>query len=151
MVPFPLPFLEAQKNFLWYLLASLVTQLVKNPSAMQETPIQFLGWEDPLEKGTAPTPVFWTGEFRGQRNVAGYSPWGHKETNMAEQLSLLLSWEPGQLPQVTLINIWGPLPNTPSGVLAALTEPPANLSIQLRFSYSSTCSQGGFYLWVCSC
>ena len=31
--------------------ASLVTQLVKNPSAMQETPVQFLGWEDPLEKG----------------------------------------------------------------------------------------------------
>ena len=31
--------------------ASLVAQLVKNPPAMQETPIQFLGWEDPLEKG----------------------------------------------------------------------------------------------------
>ena len=33
--------------------ASLVTQLVKNPPAMQETWVQFLGWEDPLEKGTA--------------------------------------------------------------------------------------------------
>ena len=32
---------------------SLVTQLVKNTPAMQETPVQFLGWEDPLEKGTA--------------------------------------------------------------------------------------------------
>ena len=31
--------------------ASQVTQLVKNPPAMQETPVQFLGWEDPLEKG----------------------------------------------------------------------------------------------------
>ena len=28
-----------------------LAQLVKNPPAMQETPIQFLGWEDPLEKG----------------------------------------------------------------------------------------------------
>ena len=28
-----------------------MTQLVKNPPAMQETLIQFLGWEDPLEKG----------------------------------------------------------------------------------------------------
>ena len=28
-----------------------VSQLVKNPPAMQETPVQFLGWEDPLEKG----------------------------------------------------------------------------------------------------
>ena len=31
--------------------ASLIAQLVKNLPAMQETPIQFLGWEDPLEKG----------------------------------------------------------------------------------------------------
>ena len=31
--------------------ASRVAQLVKNPPAMQETPVQFLGWEDPLEKG----------------------------------------------------------------------------------------------------
>ena len=31
--------------------ASLVAQLVKNPPAMQETPVQFLAWEDPLEKG----------------------------------------------------------------------------------------------------
>ena len=31
--------------------ALLLAQLVKNPPVMQETPIQFLGWEDPLEKG----------------------------------------------------------------------------------------------------
>ena len=31
--------------------ASLVAQLVKNQPAMQETPVGFLGWEDPLEKG----------------------------------------------------------------------------------------------------
>ena len=31
--------------------ASQITQLVKNPPATQETPVQFLGWEDPLEKG----------------------------------------------------------------------------------------------------
>ena len=30
---------------------SLIAQLIKNPPAMQETPVQFLGWEDPLEKG----------------------------------------------------------------------------------------------------
>ena len=29
----------------------LIAQLVKNPPAMQETPFQFLGQEDPLEKG----------------------------------------------------------------------------------------------------
>ena len=31
--------------------ASLVAQLVKNPPTMQETWVQSLGWEDPLEKG----------------------------------------------------------------------------------------------------
>ena len=31
--------------------ASLITQLVKNPPARQETLVQFLGQEDPLEKG----------------------------------------------------------------------------------------------------
>ena len=34
-------------------MASLIAQLVKNPPAMQETPVQSLGWEDPLEKGMA--------------------------------------------------------------------------------------------------
>ena len=33
-------------------------QLVKNPSAVQETPVRFLGREDPLEKDRLPTPVF---------------------------------------------------------------------------------------------
>ena len=33
--------------------ASLIAQLVKNPPAMQETLVRFLGWEDPLEKGKA--------------------------------------------------------------------------------------------------
>ena len=53
--------------------ASLIAQLVKNPPAMQETPVRFLGREDPLEKGkaTLPTPVFWPGEF-----LVLYSPWG---------------------------------------------------------------------------
>ena len=35
---------------LWLIRAPLVAQLVKNPPAMQETPVQFLGREDPLKK-----------------------------------------------------------------------------------------------------
>ena len=38
-------------QLLQFARASLVAQLVKNPPAMQETPVQFLGREDPLEKG----------------------------------------------------------------------------------------------------
>ena len=33
---------------------------------------------DPLEKGMALTPVFFPGEFHGQRSLASYSPWGHR-------------------------------------------------------------------------
>ena len=33
--------------------ASLVAQLVKNPPAIQENLVQFLGWDDPLEEGMA--------------------------------------------------------------------------------------------------
>ena len=31
-----------------------------------------------------PTPVFFPGEFRGQRRLAGYSPWGCKESYMTK-------------------------------------------------------------------
>ena len=34
-----------------HIWASLVAQLIKNPPAIQEIPVQFLGWKDPLEKG----------------------------------------------------------------------------------------------------
>ena len=34
-----------------------------------------------------PTPVFLAGEFRGQRSLADYSPWGLKESDMTERRS----------------------------------------------------------------
>ena len=52
-------------------LASLVAQLVKNPSAMRETWVQSLGWEDPLEKGKAATSAFWPGDFHGLYSTRG--------------------------------------------------------------------------------
>ena len=47
------------------LRASLVAQLLKNPSAMRETWVQSLGWEDPWRRERLPTLVFWPGEFHG--------------------------------------------------------------------------------------
>ena len=55
---------------------SLVAQIVKHLAAMQETQVQSLGWEDPLDKEWQPAPVFLPGEFHGQRNLADYSPLG---------------------------------------------------------------------------
>ena len=54
---------------------------------MQETQemwVQSLGQEGPLEEGMATTPVFLSGEFHEQRSLAGYSPWGHRESDMPE-------------------------------------------------------------------
>ena len=42
----------------------------------------------PWRKEWQPTPVFLPGEFPGQRSLAGYSPWGLKVSDTAEQLTL---------------------------------------------------------------
>ena len=52
---------------------------------MLEMQGQTLGREDPLEEGMA---VFLPGESNGQRSLAGYSPWGHKELDMIERLGM---------------------------------------------------------------
>ena len=46
-----------------------------------------LGWEDPLEEGMQPTPVFLPGEFHEQSGLVGPSPWGRKESDMTKQLT----------------------------------------------------------------
>ena len=62
--------------------ASLVAQIVKNPPAMQETWVQSLGWEDPLEKGMATHSrilawrIPWT-EEPGSLQSTGWQRVGH--------------------------------------------------------------------------
>ena len=41
----------------------------------------------PWRRKWQPSPVFLPGKFQGQRNVEGYSPWSHKESDATEQLS----------------------------------------------------------------
>ena len=48
--------IKSSGHIRWYLSLtgdSLVAQLVRNPPAIQETSVQLLGWEDPLEEGMA--------------------------------------------------------------------------------------------------
>ena len=70
--------------------ASLVSQTAKNLPAMWET--RFDAWvrKIPWRRKCLPTPVFLPGESHGQKNLAGYSPWGHKELDTTEQLTLFL-------------------------------------------------------------
>ena len=41
----------------------------------------------PWRREWQPTPVFLPGEFHGQRSLAGYSLWGHKESDVTERLT----------------------------------------------------------------
>ena len=61
-----------------------MAQMGKNLPAMQEIQIQSLGWEDPLKEEMATHSSILPGEFHGQRSLAGYSPWGHKQSDMTE-------------------------------------------------------------------
>jgi len=56
---------------------------------MQETKVQSLGWEDPLEKEMATHSSTLPGKSHGCRSMVGYSPWGRKESDMTEQLHSL--------------------------------------------------------------
>ena len=62
-----------------------IAQTAKNLLAMQETRVQPLGQEDPLQKGMAiHSQVFLPGEAQGQRSLVGYSTQGHKKSDMTE-------------------------------------------------------------------
>ena len=80
--------------------ASLVAQKVKRLPAMQETQVQCLGWEDPLEEemathsNTLVWKILWTEE------LAGYSPWSRKESDTTEHAlthTLLSLWQKNRM------------------------------------------------------
>ena len=67
--------------FSWVYGASLVTQMVKRLSAMQDTRVQSLGSEDPLEKEMATHSSILAWRISGQRSLVGYCPWSRKESD----------------------------------------------------------------------
>ena len=101
-----------------HVYSSMIAQLVKNPPAMQETPVQFLGQEDLQRRDKLPTSGFWGfpcgsagKEFTHKCKRPGFYLWvgkiprrrerlptpvfwpgefqmGHKESDTTEQLSL---------------------------------------------------------------
>ena len=69
--------------------------MVKNPPA-KAGDARDMGWipgsgRSPGEGHGNPLPLFLPGESHAQRGLAGYSPWGHKESGMTELLILSLS------------------------------------------------------------
>ena len=61
--------------------------MLKNLPAMQETWVQSLGGEDPLEKGMAAHSSILAWRMPWTRSLEGYSPWGCKDSDMTERLS----------------------------------------------------------------
>ena len=58
-------------------------------AACQDRRCRFDPWvrRIPWRRKWQPTPVFLPGESHGQRSLVGYSLWGHKESDMTEQLN----------------------------------------------------------------
>ena len=67
-----------------------MTQMVKNLPAPRRAGFNPWAGKIPWKRAQQPTPVFLPGEFHGQRSLAGYSPWGRKESDATEQLTFSL-------------------------------------------------------------
>ena len=63
----------------------------KNLPTMQETWVQSLGQEDTLEKGMGTHSSILAWRIPWMRSLEGYIPWGHKESDTTEWLTLSLS------------------------------------------------------------
>ena len=69
-----------------YKWSSLVAQRVKHLPAMQETGVQSLGWEDPLEKEMATHSGILAWRIPRTEEPGGLQSRGHKESDTTEQL-----------------------------------------------------------------
>ena len=58
--------------------------MVKNLPAMQKTQVQSLGQEEPMENGMATHSSIFAWRIPWTEEPVGYSPWGHKESDMTE-------------------------------------------------------------------
>ena len=119
--------------------ASLVAQLVKNPPAMQETPVGFLGQGDPLEKGTATHSsilawrIPWTIRSQTQLSDFHFHPIFMKTllplpTVLQPLLHNSLSLQNQELSRLTLSNS---LLSIHTSTHTSLTSPPSPINIFL--------------------
>ena len=67
-----------------------MAQMVKNLPAMQETRVQSLGLEDPLQKELATRPSILAWKIPWTEEPGGLQSWGHKESDTTKQLKLNL-------------------------------------------------------------
>ena len=91
--PSSLPILSNVALLTWLVIPHSINLLITSGGSMVKEPAyqcRRLSGDAgliPWRRTWQPTPVFLPGKSRGQRSLAGYSPWGCKESNMTEQLS----------------------------------------------------------------
>ena len=82
------------RNWWWTeepgVLQSMGLQRVRHDwvTELNWTELLFSSYLPPWRREWQSTPVFLPGEFHGQRSLMGYSPWGHKDSDTTEQLTL---------------------------------------------------------------
>ena len=89
-------------SYFSFIRSFLVAWMVNSPTTMQEKWVQSLGWEDPLEKGMATHSSILAWRIQWTEELAGYSPWGCKESDMTEWLTLFFYW----LSEMNLVSIF---------------------------------------------
>ena len=130
--------------YLWW--ASLEAQMVKNLPAMQETRVWSQGQEDPWRREQLPTLVFLSGESHGQRSLAGYSPWGHKESDMTEQLKLTNTMLYTQTQTVAEVRL--PKWHCWVGKICVCLLPPASMNGSRIICFDGMSSSKNFSMWI---
>ena len=91
----------------------------------------------PWRKKCQPTPVFLPGEAQGQRTLAGYGSWGHRESDTTEQLSMhtWVPWGRGKWrsnADSTARSGWGSLSVTVSTRLPGNADAGSSVTLTLR-------------------
>ena len=75
--------------------------MLKNMPTIERPGFNPWGGKIPWRREWQPTPVFLLGEFHGQRSLASYSPWGCKESDTTEQVTLFVGIAP-----ITVMGTW---------------------------------------------
>ena len=83
----------------------------------------------PWRREWLPTPVFWPGVFHGQRSLAGYSPWGRKESDTTVQLPLSLFTPLTNCSSSTMLTISTASFINKHQCMSSLTSPPSLESV----------------------
>ena len=74
---------QPKSDLIIHMSPSLVAQLVKNVPAVQETQVQSLGWEDPLEKEMAPQSSILAWRIPWTEEPGGLQSMGLQESDTA--------------------------------------------------------------------